>query len=118
MGESILDGLPFWSQASFVGPVSKTVSILTAQDSLAHWHSLHGLNSWGRRKCFWFRLWGWLYACKNWQVKNCWGIEKENVCGDCKDGFVNKHGGIERWKLAEVEENIFDGDCGGGCMHK
>ena len=27
-------------------------------------------------------------------------------------------GGIGRWKLTEVEESVFAGDCSVGCMHK
>ena len=27
---------------------------------------------------------------KNRQVKNCCGIEKESVSGNCKDGFMSK----------------------------
>ena len=29
-------------------------------------------------------------AGKNREVKICWGIEEGSVCGDCKNGFMNK----------------------------
>ena len=32
--------------------------------------------------------------------------------------FGTSKGGIERWKLTEVEEQIFVGDCRGVCMHE
>ena len=56
---------------------------------------------------------------KNKKVKNWWGIEQGIVSGDCKDEFVwTSKGGIGRWKLTEVKERIFGGECRGACLHK
>ena len=58
-----------------------------------------------------------MFVSKNGEVKKCWGVEVKSVSGDCKDDFVKKSR-IGRWKLAEVEDQIFGWDCRGGCMHK
>ena len=32
--------------------------------------------------------------------------------------LLKSKSGIGRWKLTVAEEQIFSGDCNGGCMHK
>ena len=51
-----------------------------------------------------------------WEVKNCWGIEQMLV-GIVRIILLSSKGGIGRWKLTEVKEWVFLGDCWGGCMH-
>ena len=38
--------------------------------------------------------------CTNREVKNCWGIEKESVSEDSKNGFVNKWEGNREVKIS------------------
>ena len=40
------------------------------------------------------------------------------LVGILKMIFGTSKGGIERWKLTEVEEQIFIGDCRGVCIHE
>ena len=50
-------------------------------------------------------------------MKNFWGIEGVLV-GTVKMILLKSKGGIERWKLTEVKERIFGGDCRSGFMQK
>ena len=58
------------------------------------------------------------FAVDCYEVKSCWGIEEGGISWDCKDDLWTSKGGIGRWKLTELEEQIFVGDCRGGCIHK
>ena len=51
------------------------------------------------------------------EVKNFGGIEGV-LEGTVRMILLKSKGGIERWKLTEVKEQIFGGDCRSGCMQK
>ena len=52
--------------------------------------------------------------CKNKELKNCWIIKVRSVSGNCEQVGSK----IGRQKLAEMEEQIFGGDCPDGCIYK
>ena len=37
---------------------------------------------------------------KNYEVKNCRGIEEGSICGDCEDDFMNMEGRIRQVKIS------------------
>ena len=58
-----------------------------------------------------------MVVSEKWEVKNCWDIEEGSVSGFGRMILWTSKGGIGRWKLTEVEERVFGGDCRDGFMH-
>ena len=77
--------------------------------SLVPWRSLHWINGWSREKKFWEFVGRWKVA----------EVQRKGVLvGTVRMILPKSKGRIGRWKLPEVEEQIFGGDCRGARMHK
>ena len=67
----------------------KTASVLIRLRCwLVSAYSLNLLDGWSRESTLIYIVA--MASSKNWEVKNCWGIEEQSVSGDCKDDFMNK----------------------------
>ena len=51
-------------------------------------------------------------------VESCWDIEEGDVNGIVRTILWTSKGGIGRWKLTEVEERFFGGNCSVDSMQK
>ena len=79
------------------------------------WGSLNWLNGWGSENIFGVDCWD---VRKNKKGRNWWGIEEGSASEGCKNDFWTNKGGIGRWKLSKIDDQIFYGDCRGGFKHK